>query len=94
MEYTSGSRELSRKFDIVLEMEKALDEMDKAFDLEDIDAVSELISFIRFLVKDLDDIFSGEYEKCCLPRLPKRIYSGHLVPSIVMLDIVIPSTPH
>ncbi|MCD4717339.1 MAG: hypothetical protein K8R45_11445 [Desulfobacterales bacterium] len=62
MEDTNGSRELSRKFDIVLEMEKTLDEMDKAFDLEDIDAVSELISFIRFLVKDLDDIFSGEYE--------------------------------
>jgi hypothetical protein len=62
VEDTGGSRELSRKFDIVLEMEKTLDEMDKAFDLEDIDAVSELIPYIRFLVKDLDDIFSGKYE--------------------------------
>jgi hypothetical protein len=62
VEDTSGSKELSRKFDIVLEMEKALDEMGKAFDLDDIDDVSELVSYIRFLVKDLDDIFSGEYE--------------------------------
>jgi hypothetical protein len=62
VEDTEGSKELSRKFDIVLEMEKTLDEIDKAFDLDDIDAISELISFIRFLVKDLDDIFSGEHE--------------------------------
>ncbi|MBW1705453.1 MAG: hypothetical protein JRJ86_09850 [Deltaproteobacteria bacterium] len=62
MEDANESKELSRKFDIVLEMEKALDEMDKAFDLDDIDDVSESISYIKFLVKDLDDIFSGEYE--------------------------------
>ncbi len=62
MEDTSGSKELSRKFDIVLEMEKTLDEMTKAVDLDDIDDIPELISYIKFLVKDLDDIFSGEYE--------------------------------
>jgi CCR4-NOT transcriptional regulation complex NOT5 subunit len=62
MEDHIGSKELSRKFDIVLEIEKALDEIDKAFELEDIDEVPELISYIRFLVKDLDLIFSGDYE--------------------------------
>lgn len=62
MENPNGSKELSRKFDIVLEIEKALDEIDSAFELDDIDEVPELISYIRFLVKDLDNIFSGEYE--------------------------------
>jgi hypothetical protein len=62
MEKHIGSKELPRKFDIVLEIEKALDEIDNAFELEDIDEVPELISYIRFLVKDLDLIFSGDYE--------------------------------
>ena len=62
MEDTDGSKELSRRFDIVLEMEKTLDEIDKAFDLDDTDAIPELVSFLRFLVKDLDDIFSGGHE--------------------------------
>ena len=62
MEDSNGSKELSRKFDIVLEIEKALDDIDSAFELEDIDEVPELISYIRFLAKDLDQIFSGDYE--------------------------------
>ena len=63
MEDPNESKELSRKFDIVLEMEKALDEIDRSFDLNDTDDVPELVSYLRFLVKDLDDIFSGKHEK-------------------------------
>lgn len=62
MEDPNGSKELSRKFDIVLEIEKTLDDIDKSFELNDIDDVPELVSYIRFLVKDLDRIFSGDYE--------------------------------
>ena len=62
MENDKGSKELSRKFDIVLEMEKALDQIDEAFDLDDTSDVPEQIAYLRFLVKDLDDIFSDENE--------------------------------
>ena len=62
MEDPNGSKELSRKFDIVLEIENALDDIDNSFELNDIDNVPELVSYIRFLVKDLDLIFSGDYE--------------------------------
>jgi hypothetical protein len=56
------STELSRKFDIVLEMEKSLNEIDKAFEFCDTDDVPEMITYLKFLVKDLDDLFSGENE--------------------------------
>ena len=56
------SKELPRQFDIVMEMEKILDEIDREIDMENLNDVGELLSYLRFLVKDLDDIFSGEYE--------------------------------
>lgn len=56
------STELSRKFDIVLEMEKSLDEIDKAFEFHDTDDVPEMITYLKFLVKDLDKLLSGENE--------------------------------
>ena len=56
------SKELPRQFDIVMEMEKVLDEIDREIDMENLNDVGELLSYLRFLVKDLDDIFSGEYE--------------------------------
>ena len=56
------STELSRKFDIVLEMEKSLGDIEKAFEVCDTDDVLEMITYLKFLVKDLDDLFSGENE--------------------------------
>ena len=62
MDEYNYSTELPRQFDIVMEMEKTLDEMDRDIDINNIDDFCDLLSYLRFLVKDLDDIFSGEYE--------------------------------
>ena len=62
MDEYNYSTELPRQFDIVMEMEKTLDEMDKDIDINNIDDFYDLLSYLRFLVKDLDDIFSGEHE--------------------------------
>ena len=62
MDDYNESTELPRKFDIVMEMEKALDEIDREIDMGNTDEVLDLLSYLRFLVKDLDDIFTGEHE--------------------------------
>jgi hypothetical protein len=62
MEDFNKSTELPRRFDIVMEFEKALDEIDKAFELHETNDVPDIVSFLKFLVKELDDIFSDEYE--------------------------------
>lgn len=74
------SVELSREFDIVAEIEKSLDEIEKAFELMETDDVPEKISYLKFLIKDLDDLLSGENEplrfrKFTLKR-SKRALSG------------------
>jgi molecular chaperone GrpE (heat shock protein) len=56
------STELAREFDIVEEMENTLDDMEKAIELAETDEVSDKISYLRFLVKDLDKALSGEHE--------------------------------
>ena len=62
MDDYNRSTELSRKMDIIMEFEKTLDEIDKAFEFDEIDDVPDLVSFLRFLVKELDDVLAGEYE--------------------------------
>lgn len=62
MEDLSKSTELPRQFDIVLELEKTLSEIDKAIELDEISDIPDMISFLKFLVNELDDVFSGEYE--------------------------------
>jgi hypothetical protein len=74
------SVELSREFDIVSEIEKSLDEIEKAFELMETDDVPEKISYLKFLIRDLDDLLSGENEplrfrKFTLRR-SKRAQSG------------------
>ena len=56
------STELAREFDVIEEMEKTLEDIDKAFELSETDDVPEKISYLKFLVKDLDKALSGEYE--------------------------------
>jgi hypothetical protein len=56
------SVELAREFDIVAEIEKSLDEIEKVFELLETDDVPEKISYLKFLVRDLDDLFLGENE--------------------------------
>lgn len=59
----TSSREMSREFDIVEEFESTLDDIDKAFEIFETDTVPDKISYLRFLVKDLDDLLSGENER-------------------------------
>ncbi|MBW1771568.1 MAG: hypothetical protein JRG79_13820 [Deltaproteobacteria bacterium] len=58
----ASSREMNREFDIVEEFESTLDDIDKAFELFETDTVPDKITYLRFLVKDLDDLFSREHE--------------------------------
>ncbi len=62
MEYFADSKELSRKFDVILEIEKTLNDMDEAFSIDETDDMPDKISYLRFLIKELDDILSGDYE--------------------------------
>jgi hypothetical protein len=43
-------------------MEKTLDEVEKAFEIDEIEVIPDKLSYLRFLVKDLDDVLSGENE--------------------------------
>jgi len=56
------STELDREFDIVEELEKTIEDIEKAFEILETDEVPDKISYLRFLVRDLDSIFSGEQE--------------------------------
>ena len=56
------STELSREFDIVEELEKTIDDMEKAFEIAETDDVPDRIAYLRFLVRDLDSLLSGENE--------------------------------
>ncbi|MEJ2724716.1 MAG: hypothetical protein P8175_08735 [Deltaproteobacteria bacterium] len=49
------------EFDVIEEMGNALDDMDSALKRGETDAVTEKIAYLRFLLKDLGDILSGEY---------------------------------
>lgn len=62
MDEYNESTELPRKFDIVMEMEKTLDEIDREIEMGNTDDIIDQLSYLRFLVKDLDDVFSGEYD--------------------------------
>ncbi len=56
------STELSREFDIVEELEKTVDEIEKAFEIQETDEVPDRISYLRFLIRDLDSLLSGDNE--------------------------------
>lgn len=62
MEYFADSKELSRKFDVVLEIEKTLNDMDEAFSIDETEDIPDKIAYLRFLIKELDDVLSGDYE--------------------------------
>jgi hypothetical protein len=56
------STELSREFDIVEELEKTVEEIEKAFEILETDEVPDRISYLRFLIRDLDSLLSGDHE--------------------------------
>lgn len=57
------STELSREFDIVEELEKTVEEIEKAFEIQETDEVPDRISYLRFLIRDLDSLLSGDNER-------------------------------
>jgi hypothetical protein len=50
------------EFDVIEEMTNTLDDLDGALKRAETDAVTEKVAYLRFLVKDLGDALSGEYE--------------------------------
>jgi hypothetical protein len=61
-EVFGDSTEMAREFDIIEEIEKTLDDIEKAIELMEPDSVPEKISYLRFLIRDLDNVLSGDYE--------------------------------
>jgi hypothetical protein len=49
------------EFDIIEEMANTLDDIDSALKRAETDAVTEKVAYLRFLLKDLGDVLSGEY---------------------------------
>jgi hypothetical protein len=56
------STETDTEFDIVNELRGALEGIEKAFHQGQQDDFSEKISYLKFLVRELDDSLSGQYE--------------------------------
>jgi hypothetical protein len=56
------STELDREFDLVEELEKTIEDIEKAFEILETDEVPDKLSYLRFLVRDLDSVLSGEHE--------------------------------
>jgi len=57
------STETDTEFDIVNEMRGALESIEKAFHQGQKEDFSEKISYLKFLVRELDDSLSGQYEE-------------------------------
>jgi hypothetical protein len=50
------------EFDIIKELNKTLDEMGKSIDELDIHGVKDSYPYLRFLVEELEESLSGEFE--------------------------------
>jgi hypothetical protein len=50
------------EFDVIEEMTNAVDDIDGALKRAETDVVTEKVAYLRFLLKDLGDALSGEYE--------------------------------
>jgi len=56
------------EFDIIDEMTSTLDDIDGAIKRAETDLVQEKVAYLRFLLKDLGDVLSGEYAGLRLRR--------------------------
>ena len=63
------STELDGQVDILEEVQKALDDLDQAARESRSGIVQEKIAFLKFLIGDLEEILSGEYEHLRRRRL-------------------------
>ena len=57
----SKTTEMDREFDIIDELKEILDETNKAIEESKIDDLPDKISYLKFLVNELDNALSGEY---------------------------------
>jgi len=53
---------MDTEFDIIEEMGTTVDDIDRAFEQAETDSVPESLAYLRFLLRDLGDALSGEYE--------------------------------
>ena len=58
----SSSTEVDVEFDIINELNQTLDEMGKSIEELDIHGVKNSYPYLRFLVKELEESLSGEFE--------------------------------
>ncbi len=58
----SSSTEVDVEFDVIKELNKTLDEIGKSIDKLDIHGVKDAYPYLRFLVKELEESLSGEFE--------------------------------
>jgi len=58
----SSSTEADVEYDIVKELKGALDNIEKSLDESDAEGAKEKFPYLRFLVNDLDDALSGDFE--------------------------------
>ena len=65
----SKSTEIDREFDLIDELKSALRDMDDALEQSKTDELQDRVSYLKFLVDDLDDVLSGEYEGLRRKRL-------------------------
>jgi hypothetical protein len=50
------------EFDVIEEMTNTVDDIDGALKRAETEVVTEKVAYLRFLLKDLGDALSGEYE--------------------------------
>jgi hypothetical protein len=58
----SDSTFTDTEFDVIEEMTTTVDDIDGALKRAETDVVTEKVAYLRFLLKDLGDALSGEYE--------------------------------
>jgi Mg2+ and Co2+ transporter CorA len=63
-----SSTETDTEFDIVQELKGAVDDIEKAIRMSSEDDVLDKISYLKFLLGELDDALSGQFEELRLRR--------------------------
>ena len=62
MEDFSQSTVLDKDVDLIEEFKKALNDVESAVQASEPDEIQEKIDFLKFLLKDLEAVLSGEHE--------------------------------
>lgn len=61
-EYEIDSTEMDTEYDVINEMKDTLEEIEKTYKRSDNKDLSDKITYMKFLLKELDRSISGEYE--------------------------------